>query len=39
MDQEPVKGDRVLRDGDRVKLGEVSLTAYNTPGHTRGSTT
>jgi metallo-beta-lactamase class B len=35
----PVKVDRVLRDGDTVKLGEVTLTAFNTPGHTRGSTT
>jgi metallo-beta-lactamase class B len=39
MGQPPVKVDRVLRDGDTVKLGEVLLTAYNTPGHTRGSTT
>lgn len=39
MGQPPVKVDRVLRDGDSVKLGEVLLTAYNTPGHTRGSTT
>jgi metallo-beta-lactamase class B len=35
----PAKVDRVLRDGDTIKLGEVLLTAYNTPGHTRGSTT
>lgn len=35
----PVKVDRILRDGDVVALGDVSLTAYNTPGHTRGSTT
>lgn len=39
MGQPPVKVDRVLRDGDTVRLGEVLLTAYNTPGHTRGSTT
>jgi len=39
MGFEPVKVDRVLRDGDTVALGEVILTAYNTPGHTRGSTT
>lgn len=31
--------DRVLRDGDTVKLGEVVMTALNTPGHTRGDTT
>lgn len=35
----PVKVDRVLRDGDTVKLGDVVLTAYHTPGHTRGATT
>jgi len=35
----PVKVDRVLRDGDRVTLGEVSLTALATPGQTRGATT
>lgn len=39
MGQEPVKVDRVLRDGDRVTLGDVTMTAFNTPGHTRGSTT
>ena len=35
----PVKVDKILRDGDTVRLGDVLLTAYNTPGHTRGSTT
>lgn len=35
----PVGVDRVLRDGERVALGEVSLTALATPGHTRGATT
>ena len=39
MGQPPVKVDRVLRDGDTVKLGEVILTAYHTPGHTKGATT
>ena len=34
-----VQVDRVLRDGDTVRLGEVVLTAYLTPGHTRGATT
>jgi metallo-beta-lactamase class B len=34
-----VKVDRVLRDGDRVQLGDVLLTAHHTPGHTRGATT
>jgi metallo-beta-lactamase class B len=39
MGQDPVKVDRVLSTGDRIALGEVTLTGYNTPGHTRGSTT
>ena len=34
-----VKVDRVLRDGDQVRLGGVVLTAHKTPGHTRGCTT
>ena len=36
---EPVKVDRVLGDGETIKLGDVSLTACRTAGHTRGSTT
>ncbi|WP_244941456.1 subclass B3 metallo-beta-lactamase [Bradyrhizobium yuanmingense] len=36
---EGVKVDRVLRDRDTVRLGDVLLTAYHTPGHTRGATT
>ena len=35
----PVKVDRILRDGDTIRLGDVLLTAYHTPGHTRGATT
>jgi metallo-beta-lactamase class B len=31
--------DRVLRDGDKVELGDVKLVAHLTPGHTKGSTT
>lgn len=31
--------DRVLKDGDEVKLGGVTLVAHSTPGHTRGCTT
>ena len=34
-----VKVDRILRDGDTIRMGEVRLTACFTPGHTRGSTT
>jgi metallo-beta-lactamase class B len=35
----PVKVDHILRDGDTIKMGDVLLTAYHTPGHTRGATT
>jgi metallo-beta-lactamase class B len=35
----PVKVDRVLHEGDEVKLGEVLLVARKTPGHTKGCTT
>ena len=31
--------DRVLHDGDEVKLGGAALVAHLTPGHTRGCTT
>ncbi|HVY64522.1 MAG TPA: subclass B3 metallo-beta-lactamase [Gammaproteobacteria bacterium] len=31
--------DRVLHDGEQVTLGGTTLTAYRTPGHTRGCTT
>lgn len=33
------KVDRVLHDGDEVKLGDATLTAHKTAGHTRGCTT
>ena len=35
----PTKVDRVLRDGDEVKLGGTTLVAHLTPGHTKGCTT
>jgi metallo-beta-lactamase class B len=35
----PAKVDRVLHDGDTVRLGGVVLTAHKTAGHTRGTTT
>lgn len=35
----PVTTDRILRDGDRVELGGVTMTAHLTPGHTKGCTT
>jgi metallo-beta-lactamase class B len=34
-----VKVDRVLHDGDQVRLGNAVLVAHKTPGHTRGNTT
>jgi len=35
----PVRVDRRLRDGDQVRLGEATLTARLTPGHTKGCNT
>jgi metallo-beta-lactamase class B len=35
----PCAVDRVLEDGEAVKLGGVTLVARHTPGHTRGCTT
>src|SRR5215471_15149468 len=35
----PTKVDRVLHDGDEVRLGAAVLVAHLTPGHTRGCTT
>jgi metallo-beta-lactamase class B len=35
----PAKVDRVLHNGDEVKLGGVVLVAHKTPGHTKGCTT
>jgi metallo-beta-lactamase class B len=35
----PVKVDRVLHDGDEVRLGDAELVAHLTPGHTKGCTT
>ena len=35
----PTGVDRILKDGDEVKLGDAVLTARLTPGHTRGCTT
>ena len=35
----PVKVGRVLRDGETVTLGVLTLTAHLTPGHTKGCTT
>lgn len=36
---QPTKVDRVLHDGDQVKLGDAVLVAHHTGGHTKGCTT
>ncbi|PZU08729.1 subclass B3 metallo-beta-lactamase [Sphingomonas sp.] len=33
-----VRVDRVIRDGEKVTLGPIALTAMLTPGHTKGAT-
>jgi metallo-beta-lactamase class B len=38
-DWEPIGVDRTLKDGDTVTLGEVTLRAHLTSGHTKGCTT
>ena len=35
---EPVKPDRIISDGEEVRLGNTTLTAHLTPGHTKGCT-
>ncbi|MBL9146736.1 MAG: subclass B3 metallo-beta-lactamase [Verrucomicrobiaceae bacterium] len=35
----PAKVDRVLKDGDEVRVGDAVVVAHLTPGHTRGCTT
>jgi metallo-beta-lactamase class B len=35
----PAKAGRIVRNGDTITLGGVTLTAHLTPGHTRGATT
>ena len=39
MAYEPAQADRIIHDGDKVRLGGVTLTAHLTPGHTKGCTT
>jgi metallo-beta-lactamase class B len=34
---EPVKVDRVLKDGEVIRLGDLALKVISTPGHTPGS--
>jgi len=35
----PVSVDRVVRDGEQVRMGSIAVTAVLTPGHTAGCTT
>lgn len=35
----PTKADRIVADGELIKLGGTTLTCHLTPGHTRGATT
>ncbi|HET7434358.1 MAG TPA: subclass B3 metallo-beta-lactamase [Thermoanaerobaculia bacterium] len=35
----PVKADHIVRDGDTIRLGNLTMTALLTPGHTQGCTT
>ena len=35
----PVPVDAIVKDGERVTLGNVALTAHMTPGHSKGTTT
>jgi metallo-beta-lactamase class B len=35
---DPVKVDQRLKDGDKIALGGVELTAHHHPGHTKGAT-
>ncbi len=39
MNAPPVEVDRIIADGEQLKLGDVTLTAHITPGHSRGCTT
>ncbi|MFM8272082.1 MAG: MBL fold metallo-hydrolase [Gemmata sp.] len=36
---DPVKVDTVFRDEDEIKVGDITIRARLTPGHTKGSTT
>ncbi|MEO9599494.1 subclass B3 metallo-beta-lactamase [Parasphingorhabdus sp.] len=38
MNAPPVRVDQIISDGETVTLGDVTLTAHITPGHSRGCT-
>jgi len=35
----PVTADVIVKDGDTIRLGDITMTAVLTPGHTKGCTT
>ena len=35
----PVKADKIIHDGEKVRLGDVTMVAHLTAGHTKGCTT
>ena len=39
MKAPPVAVDRIIAEGEQLTLGDVTLTAHITPGHSRGCTT
>jgi metallo-beta-lactamase class B len=39
IDTTPIHVDHAVKDGETVSLGDVTLTAHATPGHTKGCTT
>ncbi len=39
LNWDPVPVDRVIEDGGRFSLGEITMQAHETPGHTKGCTT
>jgi metallo-beta-lactamase class B len=39
MPYRPARANRIVRDGEQVKVGNIVLTAHLTPGHTKGCTT
>ncbi len=36
---EPVAADRIIKDGEKLEIAGIQMTAYITPGHTKGCTT